>query len=480
MPLPLGFALSAAFIVGVAAAASGLFLPLLVFMGAAFLGAWAWNGGRATVILGAAVLLAVTLGYARVAEDDGFPPAPAELETARSFSGRVLDVPRHFPDASYARVKLSDPVDALVWTTFPPFPAVQQGDQVNISGSFRSHEDSHPRGFASQRGTTGRLNARTVQITGNQASNAQRARSFLAGEIKSRMQQRIPEPAGAFATGVLLGDDGAMTSATRHSFRVGGMTHMTAVSGVHVGIIAAAILLLSRVGLVHRWVLLVGAIPLIWSFAYLVGMRPSVVRASLMLTLLLVAQLLGRPRDTLNAVGLAAALMILFDPAIRYDIGFQLSVAATIGIAVSVLLIGSRSHWHLVWAVPVAAQVSTEPLILYNFGYYSLVSPLANIVAIPFLAITMAMSILTVLGSLVSDLLADALALGTWVPSYAIVLIADMAASVPYLSGDVTSLSLRGVWIAYAVIVGVAAVFYVLTRPSEKEADVDVSLLYRV
>ena len=222
------------------------------------------------------------------------------------------------------------------------------------------------------------------------------------------------------------------------------------------------------------------SIPVIWTFAYLVGMRPSVVRASLMLTLLIVAQLLGRPRDTLNAVGLASAAMLLVDPSFRHDAGFQLSVAATTGIAFGVLLVGTRSHWHLIWVVPVSAQMATEPLILYHFGYYSLVSPFANILAAPFLAVTMAMSILTVVSSFLSGILADALAIATWLPASAVVMIADYAAGVPYLSNDVQPLGLTGVWAAYACLAGFVAILFVFVGDQTTAEDSDFSLLYRV
>jgi competence protein ComEC len=431
-------------------------------------------------LFGILCLLLLIGGAIRVSGSDPFPYAPPELSSEHTFTGLVVDVPRRYPTATTTRVDIDSPSHARAWSHLPPYPVIEQGDRIEIKGSFTSNEYSSFRGFASHRDTTGVLHAEQIRVTANEATRAQRVRAMVSNEISSRLRERIPEPAGAFATGVILGDDGAMTEATRDSFRVGGLTHMTAVSGVHVGIIAAGLLLLSRLGLISRWWMLGVSVPVIWSFAYLVGMRPSVVRASIMLTLLVVAHLLGRPRDTLNAVGIAAAVMLMVDPTFRHDIGFQLSVAATVGIASGILLVGARSHWHLVWVVPVAAQIATEPLILYHFGYYSIVSPVANILAAPFLALTMAMSILTVLVSFISSFLADALAIGTWVPSYAVVLIADSAASVPYLSGDIQPLSLTGVWLGYLFLAAITAILLVLLREENGERDSDFSFLYRV
>jgi competence protein ComEC len=480
MLLPLGFVFAGAFVLGVAVEASDMFVPVLAFVAGVVALLWIWTESHRVALLGFLFILTLVAGAIRVSGSEPFPQAPPELSNVASFTGLVVDVPRRYPTTTTTRIDIESPSQGRVWAQLPSYPAIEQGDRLTIRGSFTPSEYSSFRGFASQRDTTGVLHAEQVRITANQAPRMQRWRASVSNEISSRLRERIPEPAGAFATGVILGDDGAMTEATRDSFRVGGLTHMTAVSGVHVGIVAAGLLLLSRLGLISRWWMLGLSVPVIWSFAYLVGMRPSVVRASIMLTLLVIAHLLGRPRDTLNAVGIAAAIMLMVDPSFRHDIGFQLSVAATVGIASGILLVGARSHWHLVWVVPLAAQMATEPLILYHFGYYSIVSPVANILAAPFLALTMAMSILTVLTSFVSSFLADALAIGTWVPSYTVVLIADWAASLPYLSGDVQPLSLNGVWLGYIFLITITGVLLVVLRDENGEQDSDFSLLYRV
>jgi competence protein ComEC len=477
---PTGFVLSAAFVLGIALHGSGLFLPVLIFLSGCLAISWLWHENKRVLLLSVMCLLVIVAGMVRVRGESVYPETPAGLTGTGSFSGVVLDVPRVSPGTSQSRMQLTEPVETNVWAQLPPYPDVQQGDIVEVQGTFLSNDRTTFRGMSAQRDTVGVIYGEQTSVTGNRATWLQRSRSSTADHIRQQIQQRIPEPAGAFATGVLLGDDGAMTESTRHAFQVGGLTHMTAVSGVHVGLIAGVLLLVSRLGLISRWWMLGMSIPFIWSFAYLVGMRPSVVRASLMLTLLVAAHFLGRPRDTLNAVGIAAAVMLLVDPSYRYDIGFQLSVAATLGIALGVLLLGNRSHWHLVWVVPLSAQLATEPLILYHFGYYSLVSPVANILATPFLAVTMAMSIATVSGSLLSATLADALAVGTWVPATVVVTIAEASSAIPYLSGDAQPLSISGVWTAYALLCGLAAVLFVLLRRDSRDSEGELELFYRV
>ncbi|TVR68723.1 MAG: ComEC family competence protein [Sphaerobacteraceae bacterium] len=480
MRLPLGFLGAGAFVAGIALQSTPYFLPILTLaVGAGLVAAiseWNW---RPLALTGALILLAL-VGVLRAGGHDSYPQGPPQLSETETFSGIVIDVPRVYPTRSFSRVDITEPAESRVWVEFPAYPAIEQGDLVDVHGVFTPNEQTSYRGFAAQRDTTGVLTVERVSIGENQATGAQRLRSDIAGSMSRTLRERIPDPAGAFATGVVLGDDGAMTEATRDSFRVGGLTHMTAVSGVHVGIVAAGLMLVSNLGLVNKWVMLAVSLPVVWSFAYLVGMRPSVVRASIMLTLLVIAHFLGRPRDTLNAVGLAAASMLAWDPAFRHDIGFQLSVAATCGIAIGVLLIGGRSHWHLLWVVPTSAQLATEPLVLYHFGYYSLVSPFANILATPFLAFAMALSLLTILAGMVSSGLADILALAAWVPAMAVVVIADFVSQIPYLSDDVSPLSRAGVWSAYAILGGLVTIAFLLIEPAPEDQHPDYSVVYRV
>jgi competence protein ComEC len=480
MRLPAGFLGAATFVAGVGFQISGLIVPMVVVAVGAVVIAWIWTEERRVAVVGLILVALMVLGGLRAAGTPTFPQAPDGLHLASEFNATVIDVPNRYPTATHVRLKVDDPATTRAWGQLPSFPDVAQGDRLRITGRFIPNDQTSFRGFSAQRDTSGLLVVDRHTVTGNEASSIQRSRTTIAGEIRSRLAERIPEPAGAFATGVILGDDGAMTEATRHSFRVGGLTHMTAVSGVHVGIIAAAILLFSSLGIVSRWWTLGLSVPLVWSFAYLVGMRPSVVRASLMLTLLIIANLLGRPRDTLNAVGLAAALMLAVDPTFAFDIGFQLSVAATTGIAIGIPLVSNRSHWHLVWVVPLSAQVVTEPLILYHFGYYSLVSPLANILAAPFLAMTMALGLLTLFASLMSGFLADVLALATWVPATAVVTIANFAAQIPVLSDDVRPLSSEAVWVVYAVMIAIAIVSLEFAGESGRDGEGEYSVLYRV
>jgi competence protein ComEC len=480
MRVPLGFLGAGAFVLGVALYSTSFLVPAIALISGIGLciAIWQWDWRPLAFLV--AILILVGLGFLRVSGGESFPEAPDELTTAGEFSARILDVPRRYPTSAHTRLDILEPLESRVWGSLPPYPDLRQGDLITIQGRFTPNEATPFRGFAAQRDTTGVLSADTVSVTGNEATTAQRWRAEFGEHAGGSLRQRIPEPAGAFATGVLLGDDGAMTESTRDAFRVGGLTHMTAVSGVHVGIVAAGLLLISNLGLVNKWIMLVVSVPVVWSFAYLVGMRPSVVRASLMLTLLVIALLLGRPRDTLNAVGLAAAAMLLWDPSFRHDVGFQLSVAATCGIAIGILLTGSRSHWHLVWVIPLAAQLATEPLILYHFGYYSLVSPLANILATPFLAFTMTLGLPTIGAGFVSSWLADLLAMATWLPAMAVVTIADYAAEVPYLSDDVAPLSLAGVWSVYAILIGLIVIAFICIEPEAEDHHPEFGAVYRV
>jgi competence protein ComEC len=479
---PVALVAAASFVLGVLLHETNLGLPFLLLSLAALPALLLLQVDRAWRVAAVVFLLGLAIGLARAGSAAGESPEATADFSSRWFQGRVLDVPRHYPAASLTRLELTEPASIVVWASLPTVPRVEQGDLVRGVGTFRSHspDGSGARGFAASRGSVGELRATSLFVTGHQRNVAQQLRLTVTDRVRASIRRHVPEPAGAFSVGVLLGDDGAMTEATRDAFRVGGLTHLTAVSGLHTGLVAGLFLFANRLGLVHRWYLLAVTLAGVWSFAYLVGMRPSVTRASLMLTIFVLAQLLGRPRDTLSALALATAAIILVQPGMRFDIGFQLSVAATLGIALALPFTQDRSPWHLLWVIPLAAEIAVEPLILYHFGYYSLVSPFANVLAAPFVAAAMLTGAVTVLASLASYTFGEVAGLLAWGPARAVVAIADGAAAVPFLSGEVEPLSWAGVLIAYVILAGFYATLYLFLRPAPVDADSDLAVVYRV
>ena len=166
-------------------------------------------------------------------------------------------------------------------------------------------------------GDTGRLPAAALAL-----------RSRLVAVIDGN----LPSPAAELLTGILFGQRSRLPEEVQENFRASGVGHLLAVSGLHVGLVAALILGLWRLIRLRGKVPLVMAIILVFGYAYLTGMRPSALRAAVMISFALGALLLERERDLPTTIALAALVTLLINPLYLFSIGFQLSYIATLGI----------------------------------------------------------------------------------------------------------------------------------------------------
>ncbi|HEX3359651.1 MAG TPA: ComEC/Rec2 family competence protein [Solirubrobacterales bacterium] len=222
-----------------------------------------------------------------------------------------------------------------------------------------------------------------------------------AGEIRERAEaglgEGMPPREAALARGFVLGDDGELDQGTNEDFIRAGLSHLTAVSGENVTLLALlAMPILAMFGVPLRERLL-WTIGLIAVYVPLAGSGPSIQRAGIMGAVGLLATLQGRRTSRLYALALAAVVTLAIDPGVASNVGWQLSFAAVLGI---LLLASPIREWLIVrvgrrsWrralaegiAVTVAATLATAPLIAYVFEEISLTSLLANVLALPAVA----------------------------------------------------------------------------------------------
>ena len=196
----------------------------------------------------------------------------------------------------------------------------------------------------------------------------------------------------AFYKALLLGDKSSLDSDEKTSYQHTGIMHVLAVSGFHVGIIYKLIdfLLMFLVrSKPKNWLLIknVMIVLVIWSYAVLVGMTPSVVRASIMLSVFLMGYVVRKKVNNLNLLSFAALLILCFRPLSLFDVGFQLSFLAVLSIFyVYPLLINQfefKSKFSAfiiqVLILSLSVQVCTFPLTSYYFGYFPTYFLLSNL-----------------------------------------------------------------------------------------------------
>lgn len=199
----------------------------------------------------------------------------------------------------------------------------------------------------------------------------------------------------AIVAAMSLGDKRSLAAAQRQSFSATGVSHVLALSGLHLGILFSlySLLVVNRLRSRRNRVLasLMG-VALLWGFALLVGFPLSLVRATVMFTLWQLSVVLYSDRNSLNNLALAALLILLFSPASLFDIGFQLSFSAVFFILFLMPHV-PRPRWlhrsrllALLYGwltVSIVAQIGTGPLVAYYFHTIPLVGLLGNLLAIP-------------------------------------------------------------------------------------------------
>lgn len=197
----------------------------------------------------------------------------------------------------------------------------------------------------------------------------------------------------AVLAAMTLGDKSALPKELKDDYSIAGASHVLALSGLHLGIIYAVLSLLT-IGFRRRWIPQLVIMLAVWSYVVLVGMSASVVRSAFMLTVISVVTILNRRSVLLNSLSLAAFVMLLWNPLNLYDIGFEMSFMAVLGIALVMPLLQPKKSPHglpmriayWIWgviAVSIAAQIGTAPLVAYYFGRFSCYFILTNLIVIP-------------------------------------------------------------------------------------------------
>ncbi len=222
-----------------------------------------------------------------------------------------------------------------------------------------------------------------------------------SGEIRNRAElalgRGMPPREAALARGFVLGEDEEIDPETREYFRRSGLSHLLAVSGQNVALLALlAMPVLAALGMPLRS-RLVWILGLIVVYVPLAGAGPSIERAGIMGGLSVLATLAGRRASRLYALALAAVVLLVLQPGISADIGWQLSFAAVLGIlllaaplrAAIAARIGARG-WQRALAegatMTIAATLATAPLIAFHFEAISTTTLVANLLALPAVA----------------------------------------------------------------------------------------------
>ncbi len=215
-------------------------------------------------------------------------------------------------------------------------------------------------------------------------------RNFL-----NRIQKIYPEPYASYLAGLLIWARKWMPSEITNNFQVTGLSHIVAVSGSNITMILAIIATLFM--FIPRMISIIISVIFIILFTIFVGMSAAVVRAAVMWVIALIAINTGRPNTPSISMLLTIAVMGLWQPKMYvYDVWFQLSVAAVIGVIWVVPLmpkffqkLPQSFGLKEAIALTIAAQITTLPISVMHFWSFSIIAPLANLFVIPIIPFAM-------------------------------------------------------------------------------------------
>jgi competence protein ComEC len=262
----------------------------------------------------------------------------------------------------------------------------------------------------------------------------------VAGHLRAGLRRAVeplPEREQGLLPGLVVGDVSRLSPEVREDFRTVGLTHLTAVSGSNVAIVTGAVLLLARaLGLRLALRGLVAALALV-GFVVLARPDPSVLRASVMGAIGLLALVSGTRRAAMPALAGAVVVLVLVSPPLAAAPGFALSVLATAGLLVLAPPWRERLRTRMPgWladalAVPAAAQVACGPVVVAISAQLGLLSVPANLLAVPAVAPATVTGVAAALLAPVWLPAAQAVAWLGWVPTAWLVRVADVGAGVP-------------------------------------------------
>lgn len=355
-----------------------------------------------------------------------------------------------------------------VYAWLPRYPSVVPTDRLRFSGRLEPAPTDEGFGaFLARSGAVATIRVRSLERLA--AEGALAGLETLRRRAGEALARALPAPQAGLAAGILVGLRDQVDRELAADFATAGLSHVVAISGWNIALVGALVMAILR-GRPRRQraFLVIGAIVL---YTLLAGASPSVVRAAIMGAICLMARESGRRGAAATALGLAAWTMLLLDPAVVTDIGFQLSVAATAGLLAWSEPLSDRVRAIAPTRTPgwlteslgvsLAAQAATLPLVLLHFGRLSVMSPVANLLMAPLVAPAMLAALCGLAAGAVVSVGAPALFVAPVVLASSLVLgamvaLGGLAASVPLASLDLAaplalvtaSLSALFLWLA--------------------------------
>lgn len=441
----------AAFLIGVTIASLYTYNVtfLIVLLSGTFITGLAWrvkgNVGWLAVSLACLLLAAGIVRTERFEQQFADSPLEEQVGERVTIIGTVITEPDE--RANFTQLFVETETDRVL-VRADRFVAIEYGDVLQVTGTL-----DQPEPFITDIGRTfdypKYLEVRRVQyvisfadivVTDTDQGNVLLAYLYQAKQyFVMTLEDAINSPQVDLGVGLLLGVKQALCDELETAFRQTGIIHIVVLSGYNVMLVVGFFWWASSWVLPLRGRIVFGLIG-ITLFALVVGLSATVMRASIMAAILLVGKLIGRTYDVLRALLFAAFVMVLINPYILlYDIGFQLSFMATLGLVLVLPQFESTLATHStqlkfkdLFFATVVTQIFVLPLLMYHIGEVSLVSVLVNMLVLPVVPVAMLLTFIVGLVGMLSTTLGILFGFAAYIPLQLIIFIAKTFAALPF------------------------------------------------
>ncbi|MFA6391601.1 MAG: ComEC/Rec2 family competence protein [Patescibacteria group bacterium] len=396
----------------------------------------------------------------------------------KEFRGIIIEE----PDVRKEQVKLTVRPEShagKVLLNTQLFPEYQYGDRLEIKCNLEAPEkieDFAYDKYLSRFGVYSICYRPKIKVISQ--NNGSRVLSHMFG-IKNKFIQNInrqlPEPQSSFLGGLLLGAKRGIPDDLMENFNRTGTTHIVAISGYNITIIAVLLLSACKNLSIPRkrafWLIVTALL----FFMLITGAQSSVVRAVVMGIVMLIAKQLGRLSRITNTLVLTAVIMLVINPKVLiFDAGFQLSFLATMGlIYLSPMLEKIFTRLPNIFQIresfiaTTSATIFTLPLILFQFGRLSVVAILVNILILPIIPFAMGVGFLTGLLSFIFPPLATVFSWIVWLMLAYIIKVVELFSDLQFASINISEFSLAMLIAGYLLI----AVLMIIVARRQKRFD---------
>lgn len=422
------------------------FGPIMILLGVIFGFVWPFQHPSLNITLSLAIMFCLGAFGLAEAQHDRDQLDELQRRADVTIEGVVISEPDERDTRTLLRVEVTRVRYLGVWqdrrgivqVSVPDEQTIDYGDRIWAQGTLLPPPviDEFDYGqYLDQRGVQSLMTPlRFRVIEQNQGSWWRGALIDTKRAAQSRIEASLPEPEASLLVGILLGDDKGLSNDVKTAFNDTATSHIIAISGFNMTLIAVLVQAFFQLFIKSARTVAILSIITVAIYTLFVGASAPVVRASVMSSVLLIAPLVQRPTFVPASLTFTALVMAIIQPLVLWDIGFQLSFAAVLGLALlerPIRLWFSRNLFSLLGqrigkpileflteplVAGLAAQVFTLPLVLYHFERLSIVAMAANLLIVPVQSYVLLLGGIATIVTFILPAVGSLLFVAVWLP----------------------------------------------------------------